>query len=379
MTPIGILVLVSAASACTTVLVPTGEGTVIARTMELGIPFVHGELERIYIHASNKTVRTLRGHLPPSKYGYVAVQGAIDCNLSLPLATTEGINEVGLTVSLQTHALAVYEAPNLTKTAIGDLTAAEFLLGCCSRVDEAADALARLNVVPTPVLGATSLGSVHFSLQDASGASRVLEYVNGELRVYDNTEVGVLTNDPSYEWQLGNLNQYAAYPTSHTESSFAFAVKSRGPFTSFSVAADKGETSTPVERSHGAHSRFLPGGYTPPDRFVKMFLLKQTAIAHAAPKTVDEGIALATGLINTVHIPRGAVAGAGLLEYTNWAVLKVPGAHGGPLFFYRTYENMQWKKLDLGKLDFTGTTVYAPIPLYEAGMGVREVIPQSLD
>ena len=40
--------------------------------------------------------------------------------------------------------------------------------------------------------------------------------MDGALRVYDNTEVSVLTNDPSYEWQVGNL-QYAAYPTGHSE------------------------------------------------------------------------------------------------------------------------------------------------------------------
>ena len=171
------------------------------------------------------------------------------------------------------------------KTEIGDLTAAEYLLGCCATVDEAADALAALNVVPTPLIGKSAIGSIHLSVQDASGASRVLEYVDGALRVYDNTEVGVLTNDPSYEWQVGNLNQYAAYPTSHSEARFALKVKSRGPFTSFAVAADGGETSTPVDPSHGTHTRFLPGGYTPPDRFVKMFLLKQTAVAHAPPHT----------------------------------------------------------------------------------------------
>ena len=365
--------ILAVAHGCTTVLVPTDNGTVIARTMELGIPFMPSELEKVYIHSRNTSVATLRGSLPPSKFGFVAIQFNPAGNFTLPLGTTEGINEAGLTVSLQTHTLAVYEPANLSKpTAIGDLTAAEYLLGCCATVDEAADALAALNVVPTPLIGKSAIGSIHLSVQDSSGASRVLEYVDGALRVYDNTDVGVLTNDPSYEWQVGNLNQYAAYPTSHSEARFALKVKSRGPFTSFAVASDGGETSTPVDPSHGTHTRFLPGGYTPPDRFVKMFLLKQTAVAHAPPRTIDDGIALATGLANVVHIPRGAIAGPGLLEYTNWAVLKVPSAR---LFFYRTYENMQWKKLDLTKLDFSGATKYAPLALYEAGMGVREVSP----
>ena len=131
----------------------------------------------------------------------------------------------------------------------------------------------------------------------------------------------------------------------------------------------------PVNPSHGLHTKFLPGGYTPPDRFVKMFLLKQMAVSHAPPTTLDEGVVLAEGLLNTVHIPRGAVDGpqtGALAETTNWACLKVPS---GPTFFYRTYDNMQWKKIELGRVDFSGATAHAPIPLYEAGLGVRDATP----
>ena len=103
-----VLAAATLAAGCTTVLVPTDNGTVIARTMELGIPFMPSELEKLYIHSRNTPVSTIRGSLPPSKFGFVAIQFNPAGNFTLPLGTTEGINEAGLTVSLQTHTLAVY-------------------------------------------------------------------------------------------------------------------------------------------------------------------------------------------------------------------------------------------------------------------------------
>jgi len=104
---------------------------------------------------------------------------------------------------------------------------------------------------------------------------------------------------------------------------------------------------------------------------------------------------------NTVHITRGTVSGTrGLapseLEYTNWACVKVPTMRGrsgggatlnassealgphsevGPLFYFRTYDNMQWKRVDLGRIDWQAGSKHAPIPLYEPGLGVRDVTP----
>lgn len=371
-----LLLLPGAAMACTSVLVPTPDGAVIGRTMELGIPRGPSESEKIYTYPRGVRVHAARGTLNASQYGFIAFQFAVE-NFTLDVGTTEGINEAGFTVSVQTHTFAQYEAPDLSKPAgIGDLSVASFLLGCCADVDEAAAKLRSINVVPTPAVGRTALGQVHWSIQDASGQSRVFEYIDGALRVYDNTEVGVLTNDPGYEWQLGNLNQYSGYAPSATLARFPYSAASTGPFSSVSVAPSSASSSgdaprtthVPVDRSHGIHSKLLPGGYTPPDRFVKSFLLKQLSLNHAPPADLTEGLVLTQGIINTVHIPWGAVAGpsdGGLMEFTNWAVMKVPKSR---VLYYRTYEDMQWKRIDLSQLDFSGKTKYPPMPL-SAGAG----------
>ena len=88
--------------ACTTVLLKTRKDgcTVVGRTVELPIPPETSELERIYLHSRGTPVGTARGaHNATSRYGYLAIQFTIGSSTLPSLATTEGINEAGLTVS----------------------------------------------------------------------------------------------------------------------------------------------------------------------------------------------------------------------------------------------------------------------------------------
>lgn len=51
----------------------------------------------------------------------------------------------------------------------------------------------------------------HLTLQDATGDSAVIEYVDGELVIYHDRSVRIVTNEPTYEVQLENLGQYAGF------------------------------------------------------------------------------------------------------------------------------------------------------------------------
>ena len=111
MLSIPLLLLPGAAMACTSVLVPTPDGAVIGRTMELGIPRGPSESEKIYTYPRGVRVHAARGTLNASQYGFIAFQFAVE-NFTLDVGTTEGINEAGFTVSVQTHTFAEYEAPD---------------------------------------------------------------------------------------------------------------------------------------------------------------------------------------------------------------------------------------------------------------------------
>ena len=80
-------------------------------------------------------------------------------------ALTDGINEVGLMISELVMGSAMYENANdSTKSvSIGVTWVTAYLLGCCATVNEAAEALKAVTVLPMPNLGVfTHLAQVHF-------------------------------------------------------------------------------------------------------------------------------------------------------------------------------------------------------------------------
>ena len=174
-----------------------------------------------------------------------------------------------------------------------------------------------------------------------------------------------MTNDPHYEWHLHNLNGYAAYPTTRNQAPWGLdAIETAvGPVPS-------------LHPGHGLNTRGLPGGTTPADRFVKMYLLREMAHAHAPPTSIDEAIVVAQGVLNTVHLVRGTIASLGGLdglEWTNWAVVKIPAERR---FLLRTYSDLAWRDVDLSKIDFA--KAHAPRPLYD-GLGThRSFLPPAL-
>ena len=49
--------------------------------------------------------------------------------------------------------------------------------------------------------------NVHLAIEDASGDSAVIEFVNGKQVVHHGREYRIMTNDPPYDQQLALLKQ----------------------------------------------------------------------------------------------------------------------------------------------------------------------------
>jgi len=347
-----LLGLLASAHACTTVVVNSTDGaTVIGRTMELGPPVpkkLADELWRIVTLPRGAAVGP-----ETSRYGAVMISAAANRTSF----AAEGMNEAGLTVSVQTLHQASYEtaeARGAPAMAYSDVAA--YLLGACQTVGDVDAALRRVTVVDAPAF-AGIFGRCHWIVADAAGGNVVVEYLAGAPRtIHDNARVGVATNDPDYEWHLRNLNNYAAYPTARDEPGWGLD------------AVQTAVGAVPSVPGHGLNTRGLPAGTTPPDRFVKMFLLRETAAANAPPATVDDAIVLATGLLNTVHLVQGTVARISSLdglEWTNWAVIKIPAERR---FLVRTYSDLGWRNVDF-------TQTHEPLVLYDALGPVRDFTP----
>src|ERR1035438_9464972 len=96
----------------------------------------------------------------------------------------------------------------------------------------------------------TAFVPLHYVLHDAKGNSIVLEWVGGKLNIYDNT-VGVMTNSPTYDWQMTNLRNYVSLSPDNAKPVTVNGVQ---------YAAN----------GQGSGLLGLPGDPTPPSRLVQM-------------------------------------------------------------------------------------------------------------
>ena len=114
----------------------------------------------------------------------------------------------------------------------------------------------------------------------------------------------MLTNAPTYDWQVINLRNYLNISTVGVS------------------ALQFGETNV-TALGQGGGLIGIPGDYTPPSRFVRSAFLRHYA---TPPKTADEAIQLTGHILNNVDIPLGIAqskeGGQIVSDYTQWVAIK---------------------------------------------------------
>lgn len=318
--------LIQTSNACTDFVVKAKDGTMVnGRSMEFAAPMdslavVHPRGEFFQSTAPNGG----KGLSWNTKYGFVVItsmgkQGPSD-----------GLNEKGLSLGFLWYPETKYPEVSAENSprAIEILDMAPWLLGNFATVDEVKTAIKNIVVWgdKNPVL--KFIPPLHIALHDALGKNLVIEFAEGKMNVYDNP-IGVLTNAPSFPWQLTNLRNYANLTAVDTPP-----VKVNG-FTLYSTG-------------HGAGLHGIPGDATPPSRFVRTVFNTQLS----APVADASGaINLAQHILNAVDIPKGSDRLNSKTfegDYSQWAVIK-DMTH--KILYYRSYEGTSLKSIDLNKLD----------------------------
>jgi len=278
------------------------------------------------------------------KYGHVS----IDTIGLAPGLASDGMNEQGLSIScniFMSSAYAKYEprpASGMKQLLFSNL--ARWALSEFNNTAELVERLGEMTVTSLPEHSAAAKLSIHWAVTDALGDSRVIECTDGTGRceVYKN-EVGVLTNDPAYPWMVTNLDMYA-FLSPHWVLSNNDAIQKKTQF-----------GAVPTSSSAGYNLKGLPGDTTPPSRFVKAFYEREYALLNdgASLASIDDYMFLAQSIINSVVIPKGVEASKSdltPLSYTQWSVMKLPDQQR---FFLRSYNDLQWREIDLTNLPLT--------------------------
>ena len=196
-------------NACTSIILKTTDGNPIyGRTMEWGAFDLHTELVLVprQLSFSSEIGAGKKGMIWKNKYGFVAMNA-----VKKPFVT-DGMNETGLTLGvLYFPGFAEYQnfkAGEESRT-LNNVDLSAYILGQFKTVKEIKVALPKLRVIYNKdiVKAFGAPAPLHLVATDSTGASIVIEYMDGKLHIYDNT-LGVMTNSPSYDWQILNLRNY---------------------------------------------------------------------------------------------------------------------------------------------------------------------------
>lgn len=275
-----------------------------------------------------------------SKYGFVGVR-VLNSNV-----IADGMNEVGLSCGLLTMDDTKYY--KITKEAIAIRDVCTWILGQCSNVTEAVNLLRNIEIYGSEIPVLNRIIGLHIVIHDAYGASVVCEIDDGpdKLNIYY-TE-GVVTNGPNFPTQLSILEEYRR-----------------------EINTSKGTNMKP-EVVEGYINQWSSIG-----RFIKLSELKYMSI----PESYDSKglIQLICHMFNNVDIIRGISKsirqyGNEIVEVygkTQWVIIKDLGSKN---IYYRSYNDMTLRRIDLNKIDFSGSIIYPELSIDNSDPTIIDIL-----
>ncbi len=249
----------------------------------------------------------------------------------------DATNEKGLSMAgLNFPGNADYKPEVTDKTNITPFEFIPWILGQYETIDEVKTALAGMSLVNISFSEQFPLSPLHWIIADKN-QSITVESVKEGLKVYDNP-VGVLTNNPTFDIQYFNLNNY-------------MHLSKYAPVNNFSDKLDLDVYS----RGMGAIG--LPGDLSSASRFAKVAFTKMNSISGDSE---SESISQFFQILGSVAQQRGC-ANVGDDKYEITIYSSCCNTDKG-IYYYTTYENSQVTGVDMHKEDLDGSTL-ADYPL----------------
>ncbi len=237
----------------------------------------------------------------------------------------DGMNECGLCIAgLNFPGNAVYFDSKEGKDNIASFEIIPWLLGRAKNLEEAALLLKKINIINLSFNEALKNSSLHWIISDKSG-SLTLEQVESGLKVYKN-EVGVLTNNPPFPFQLMHLKDFSYLSPNDPINSFSKNIE----FDCY---------------CRGLGAMGLPGDYSSKSRFVKVAFVKEN-YEFSKNKVSDF-----FHILESVAFPKGAVRYGDKSVYTVYSSLMDVE---NKCYYYKTYDGLSVKKVDMYSADLEG-------------------------
>ena len=241
----------------------------------------------------------------------------------------DGTNEHGLSMAaLYFPGNAVYlpEKENMDNIAPFELI--PWILGTCRNVGQVQERLKSLNIIDKPYSNQFPLSPLHWLIGDRA-CSIVVEPLADGIKIYDNT-VGVLTNNPPFDFHLHNLSGYLNLTREEPKNRFAPAYDL-----------------TPYSRGMGAIG--LPGDLSSASRFVRAAFVKLNSVCL---ENDTASISQFFHILGSVAQQEGCARVGNAFEKTIYT--SCCNTDTG-VYYYTTYENARITGISMRNTDLNST------------------------
>ena len=193
-----------------------------------------------------------------SKYGSIVIQE----NHQGQKAITDGVNEAGLAAHLLSFEDGIYQPRNLKKPGLSILQWLQYYLDNFATVDAVVKHIDDVQIVPADFAQYHAL-PLHVAIEDQSGDSAIIEFVQGQLTIHHGKAYTILTNEPEYSRHLKNWDYF---------------------------------------EKNGCPKAEIPLDDQPESRFIRAACYLQ---ALSKPKTGDQAVAWVASIMENASVPYG--------------------------------------------------------------------------
>lgn len=236
----------------------------------------------------------------------------------------DATNEAGLSIAgLNFPDNAIYYPNKQGFVNIASYELIPWILSKCKNIFEVKEALNNINITEDSFSKELLTSPLHWMISD-SDESIVVESVKEGLKVYDNP-VKVLTNNPPFDYQMFNLNNYMNLSINSMVNNFSGELKLDN-------------------YSRGMGGIGMPGDLSSMSRFVRAAFTRMNSVCEACE---SESVSQFFHILGSVEQQRGLVyLGDGNYEITRYS--SCCNANRG-IYYYTTYENRNITSVDMHK------------------------------
>ncbi len=253
----------------------------------------------------------------------------------------DAVNEYGLSMAgLNFPGNACYYEKDIRKDNITPFEFIPWLLGRCKTVSEAKELLNRINLVNISFSENLPLSPLHWIISDKT-ESITVEAMRDGMHIHENP-VGVLTNNPPFEYHLFNLNNYRNLKVCNGENEFTKDIKLEN-------------------YCMGLGTVGLPGDVSSMSRFVRATFTKSNSICK---EDEESSVNQFFHLLTSIEMVQGCCK----TESGNWDITVYSSCVNTDkgIYYYTTYNNRQINCVDMHKTDLESNKIFC-FPLIKTG------------